>query len=261
MPYCDNHGVRLHYEVLGKGPPLFLHVGAGLEWDFWKLAGYPRRLEGYRLVINDPRGRGESDRPHTLAAHRMESYVSDVLLILDDLGINQAGFWGHSDGARVGFVLALKHPDRVKALVAAGGQDEPGEFKKWRLSLAKIARTQGAGPLNKLAREAYRSEFGRDYPKWYRTRRRVRDPEVFALNMLAWRDWIERWDMYPKIKAPTLVISGEKEDPARLADKIAALMPNARSVVIEGENHLGEFLRSDLSLSHVKPFLEKYLHG
>src|SRR5712692_208209 len=79
MPFAFNKGVRVHYEVFGEGPPLFLHVGAGAEWDLWKLAGYLDRLDGYRLIVNDPRGRGRSDRPRTLAAHRMKKYVEDEI--------------------------------------------------------------------------------------------------------------------------------------------------------------------------------------
>jgi pimeloyl-ACP methyl ester carboxylesterase len=259
VPYSDNGGVRIHYEVLGTGPSLFLHVGAGLEWDLWKLARYTRRIKGYRMILIDPRGRGDSDRPRTLAAHRMENYVSDVIRILDDLQIDRTAFWGHSDGARVGFALALNHSSRVNALIAAGGQDEPNEYEKWRVSLAKLSRSKGMGWSADLIRKGYRRAWGRSLPAWYRNRRRNRDPEVFALNMLAWKDWIERWDMYPKIRVPSLVIAGEKEDPTGLVGKIANLMPNAKSVIISGEDHLGEFLRSDLSLRHAQPFLRENL--
>ena len=48
MPYASNDGVRIHYEVSGEGPPLFLYPGAGYEWDLWKLAGYLDRLRGFR---------------------------------------------------------------------------------------------------------------------------------------------------------------------------------------------------------------------
>jgi len=146
VPYSDNEGVRIHYEVFRNGPPLFLHVGAGYEWDLWKLAGYIRRIKDHKLIIVDPRGRGDSDKPKTVAAHRMENYVSDVIRILDDLGIAKTAFWGHSDGARVGFVLALNHPDRMKALVAMGGHDVPGEFKE-RAEFARKVGKEGLGML------------------------------------------------------------------------------------------------------------------
>jgi pimeloyl-ACP methyl ester carboxylesterase len=190
----------------------------------------------------------------------MENYVSDVIRVLDDLQIDRTGFWGHSDGARVGFALALNHPRKVKALIAAGGQDEPNEYEKWRVSLAELSRSKGMGWVADFTRKAYRSAWGRSLPAWYRSKKRKRDPEMFALNMLAWKNWIERWDMYPKIKSPSLIMAGEKEDPTGLVNRIAHLMPDAKSVIIRGEDHMGQFLRSDLSLPYARPFLQKYLN-
>ena len=255
MPYSNNGGVRIHYEVLGKGPPLFLHVGAGREWDLWKLAGYTGRIKDHRLILIDPRGRGDSGRPRTLAAHRMENYVSDVICVLDDLQIDSTSFWGHSDGARVGFVLSLKHPDRVNALVAVGGQDEPGEFMKWRESWAERSRREGMTWLEPMIRSSYRRVRGKGYPSWYRNKKRDRDPEIFALNLLAWRPWIERWDMYPRIRVPSLVMAGSREDPTGLVTRIAKLMPKGQSVVVKGQGHMSMFMRSDISLLHARPFL------
>src|SRR6266849_7249424 len=227
MPFAINKGVRVHYEVLGQGPPLFLHVGAGCEWDLWKLAGYVDRLDGYRLIVIDPRGRGSSDRPDTLPAHRMKNYVQDVITILDDLHVSKTAFWGHSDGARVGFAFALSHAKRLNALIAAGGQDLPTEYSD-RVALAKYAQENGMDWLNNVIQNS----FGKELPPWYTRQRRARDPAMFRLELLAWRPWISRWDIYPRIKVPTLIIAGEKEDPSRLGEKIANLIPKGRFVIL-----------------------------
>jgi hypothetical protein len=58
-PYASNKDIRIHYEVFDEGPPAFLYVGAGAEWDLWKLAGYLDRLKGFRLILSDPRGFGK----------------------------------------------------------------------------------------------------------------------------------------------------------------------------------------------------------
>ncbi len=253
MAFARNRGVRVHYEVFGEGPPLFLHVGAAFEWDLWKLAGYLDRLREYRLIVIDPRGRGSSDRPKTLGAHRMERYVQDVITILDDLDISKTAFWGQSDGARVGYVLAVIHPERLSALVAAGGHDSQTEYKE-RVDLAKYAQEHGMEWLNGMIQKS----MGKRLPLWYRRQRHARDPAMIWLNMRAWRPWISRWDIYPRIRVPTLVLAGEKEDPSRLSKKIASLIPNGRFVIQKGLDHLGEFMRSDLSVPLAKPFLQKY---
>ena len=252
MPFATNKGVRIHYQVFGEGPPLFLHVGAGCEWDLWKLAGYLDRLDRYRLIVIDPRGRGSSGRPKTLAAHRMKNYVQDVITILDDLDISKTAFWGHSDGARVGFALALSFPNRLNALIAAGGQDLPTEYKD-RVSLAKYAQERGMDWLNNAIRKSY----GKKLPSWYARKRPPRDPAIFRLEMLAWRPWISRRNIYPRIKVPTLIIVGEREDPSHLGKKIAKLIPHGRLVTLKGLGHLDGFMRSNLSVPTAKRFLRE----
>jgi hypothetical protein len=64
MPYATNDGVRIHYEVEGSGPPLFLHIGFLGSLDDWCRADvrYAEALrDTYRLLLLDPRGQGRSD--------------------------------------------------------------------------------------------------------------------------------------------------------------------------------------------------------
>jgi len=264
MPYVSNKGVRLHYEVFGEGPPLFLHVGLGGEWDLWKLAGFLDRLEEFQLIINDPRGFGSSDRPKTLAAYRMKNFVQDVLTILDDLQISKCCFWGHSDGAKVGDALADAHPNRLRALIAAGGQIGPTDGKD-RKDFAKFVHKNGMGFLSNVFEKSY----GKKLPLWYTNRRPLGDPEIVGLQLLAWVPWVNSaWHMYPRIKLPTLIITGDKEDPTGLGKKTARVMPDARCVVLKGLtpgssdpmlNHVDELMRSDISVPHARRFLRKHM--
>jgi pimeloyl-ACP methyl ester carboxylesterase len=264
MPYADNEGVRIHYEVFGEGAPIFLYVGAGAEWDLWKLAGYLDRLGDFQLIINDPRGFGTSDRPETLASYRIENQVQDVVAILDDLQISSSAFWGWSDGAWVGFALAGAHPDRLKCLIASGGAVGPPENKD-RQNLAKFVQEKGLGFLNGL----FEASLGGKLPDWYAERRPQRDPRIFGLQMHAWVPWMKgAWDLFPKIEVPALIITGDKEDPTGQSKKMARLMPDARFVVLRGlrpgssdagMNHFDGFMRSDASVRFARPFLRKHL--
>lgn len=65
MPYVNNEGVRIYYEVEGQGPPLVLIAGLTGNLKTWRLYGYVKELKGdYRLILLDPRGHGDSDKPH-----------------------------------------------------------------------------------------------------------------------------------------------------------------------------------------------------
>ena len=85
MAFVDSGGIRIHYEVEGDGVPILLHTGAGGDLGMWRQAGYPRGLDGTRVILMDHRGHGASDRPSWIDQHAMERYVGDVLAVpVDD---------------------------------------------------------------------------------------------------------------------------------------------------------------------------------
>jgi predicted alpha/beta-fold hydrolase len=92
--FVDRDGVRIHYEVVGNGPPLVLaHWWTGSTED-WHLFGYVDGLKDYyRLILVDMRGHGQSDKPHDAAAYTPQILANDVIAVLDDLGIEQANFF------------------------------------------------------------------------------------------------------------------------------------------------------------------------
>jgi lipase len=71
------------------------------------------------LVGVDLRGRGDSDKPDT--GYGLETHASDVVRVLDHLGLESAVLVGHSMGAFVALETALVYPGRVRALVLLDG--------------------------------------------------------------------------------------------------------------------------------------------
>ena len=79
----------------------------------------------------------------------------------------------------------------------------------------------------------------------------------------------EAWNILPKIKVPTLIITGDEEDPSGLSKKMARIMPDGGRVVLKelrpGSSdalldHIDEFMESDISLVRVAmPLLRKHL--
>jgi pimeloyl-ACP methyl ester carboxylesterase len=121
MPYADNHGVRIHYEVEGEGPALVLQHGFTESVVDWYETGYVEALRhDYRLVLVDARGHGASDKPHDPEAYVLNRRVADIVAVLDAVDIAKALYWGYSMGGWIGFGVARYAKERVHALVIGG---------------------------------------------------------------------------------------------------------------------------------------------
>lgn len=118
----SSDGVSIFYTTTGQGEPLVLTHGATHSWESWQDLGYIDGLaDSFRLVMLDSRGHGMSDKPHTPAAYSMTQQANDVLAVIDDLGIDRFHVFGYAIGATSGFHFAVAAPERVKSLVAYGG--------------------------------------------------------------------------------------------------------------------------------------------
>jgi pimeloyl-ACP methyl ester carboxylesterase len=121
MPYADNNGVRIHYQVEGNGSPLVLQHGSTSSIQAWYQNGYVEPLKAdYQLVLVDARGHGQSDKPHDSASYALPLRVSDIVAVLDDLGIETAHYYGYSMGGWIGFAMAKHAADRLRTLIIGG---------------------------------------------------------------------------------------------------------------------------------------------
>jgi hypothetical protein len=70
LPYANNNGVKIYYEVEGEGPPLVLGHGLSGTLNHWWRLGYVDALRhDFRLILFDARGHGRSDKPHESSAY------------------------------------------------------------------------------------------------------------------------------------------------------------------------------------------------
>lgn len=113
-------GVGINVAIGGSGPPLLLLHGNPLTLVSWhKIA--PSLAQGFTVVATDLRGYGDSDKPDGGADHAGYSFramAEDNLAVMRALGFDRFAVAGHDRGARVGFRLALDHPDVVTRFAA-----------------------------------------------------------------------------------------------------------------------------------------------
>ena len=113
--FVDVRGLRLHVAEAGDGDPLVMLHGWPQHWYEWRHV-IPRLADRYRVLCPDLRGFGWSDAPGS--GYEKERLASDVLELLDALGLDQVRLIGHDWGGWAGFLIALRAPERVSGYLA-----------------------------------------------------------------------------------------------------------------------------------------------
>ncbi|RYY62285.1 MAG: alpha/beta fold hydrolase, partial [Comamonadaceae bacterium] len=132
-------GARLHYHLVGEGPPVLLVHGNLVQGADWEASGIVERLARHHqvLVIDRP-GFGHSDRPRGTAwtparQARLLHKASEAL------GIHRPVVVGHSLGTQVALAMALQQPASVKGLVLVSGYYWPGfRLDRWLSAPAAV---------------------------------------------------------------------------------------------------------------------------
>jgi pimeloyl-ACP methyl ester carboxylesterase len=110
-------GISLHVAEHGTGVPVVLLHGWPDSGHLWRHQVPYLVDHGFRVVVPDMRGFGQSERPAEVSAYALQNAVADVAGILDALGIDTAHVVGHDWGAAVAWLTAMFVPDRVRRLV------------------------------------------------------------------------------------------------------------------------------------------------
>ena len=119
--FVERDGVRIHYEVYGRGPQTMVFLP---PWSIVHARVYKAQLpyfsERFRCIAYDARGNGRSDRPDDVAAYSLENGIADALAVMDATAAGQAILVGLSFGGLLACIVAAHHPERAKAVIVAG---------------------------------------------------------------------------------------------------------------------------------------------
>ena len=255
MPRVVNEGISIHYRVEGNGLPLVLEHGFSDSSETWYERGYVSALKPkYRLILIDARGHGQSDKPHDPRSYTPEKYASDIVAVLDDLGMKTAAYWGYSQGGWMGFALARHALDRVDCFVVGGASasaasafpTEPGKEDPLITALR-------GGP----------DEIIKLWGEWLTPplRERLLASDTTALIACRRQRLISEGfsDVVGTIAVPTLVYAGSADPIYDAARQSASEIPGAQFVSLPGLNHISTMCRCDLVLPQVEPFLAEAL--
>ncbi|HUA12411.1 MAG TPA: alpha/beta hydrolase [Solirubrobacteraceae bacterium] len=249
--------MELPCDVVGDGPALILlHAGVA-DRRMWSDLLAPLAQAGYRVVAVDLPGFGDAD-----AAGSPAGPWVDIAETMDALGLADAAVVGVSFGGVIAERFAYVYPQRVTALVLVSAA-APGHAFSDELVAAQDREVEAfeADDLDG-ALAAVLDTWTREDAPAVREKVAVMQRRAFELQSLVEEtDPDDPLDDDPAlligITAPTLVMSGAQdwEDFRVCADVLAAALPDARLVTIDGAGHLPPLEQPDEFRTAVLSFL------
>jgi pimeloyl-ACP methyl ester carboxylesterase len=230
MPVVSSDGVDIHFLDEGEGQPvLLIHGFASNAVVNWVDTGWVRHLtrSGFRAIAMDNRGHGLSTKLYTPQDYGTPRMAEDARRVLDHLGIGRADVMGYSMGARITAFLAIQHPQYVRSAVFGG------------LGVNMVRPMAGTGPIAAALEAPSIDDVTNPTARTFRAfaDSTKSDLKALAACIRGARDPLSADDL-KSLQCPVLVAVGSLDVIGGSAPDLAALIPGAQSVVMEGRDHM-----------------------
>jgi 3-oxoadipate enol-lactonase len=237
MPFADNKGVRIHYEMHGDGPPMVLvHANPFDRRLFiYQIASFAPR---YRLVALDIRGYGRSDKPET--HFTLEDMADDVLAVCQQEGIGRAVFMGVSVGSGMSLLIGLNRPEMCAAVILVGGSSKGGANIAHRVAgyTSDDLRAYQRAHIRELVAPGFcETKLGAWVIDLFSERSDERLSGKCIAQIFRAREACDMRDRLAGMKPPTLVINGAHDVSLQRGGETASMIPGAKHVVLPGTGH------------------------
>ena len=222
-------GVELAWRELGDGRPVVLLHGLMGSGTLLVSGGPARAIagHGYRVILPDLRGHGDSGRPHDPACYPQDVLADDTLALIDHLGLGDYHLAGYSLGGKLVLRLLARGARPARAVVGGQGLDaldaESDRTDGYRRLLAAVASGAAFEPGSP-------EEGMADWVKQTGV-----DPR--AVTLLLGTMPATPPDALRQVTVPALVVAGEQDSRSASAAELTALLPNGRLVLVPGDHY------------------------
>jgi len=201
---------RVNYKIGGEGEDFLILHGWGSSAERWQKIGESLVKNGYKVVIVDLPGFGETDKP--LEAWSLDDYCNFIDNFTKALKLERFYLLGHSFGGSLAIKYSLRFPEKIKKmfLVASAGIRRKTFKKSFFRKIAKVFKKLSFLPFYSLIRRAFYKVAIRksDYPY---TEGVMKKTFLKVINE-------DLSGVVSKISVPTIIIWGDKDELVPLAD-------------------------------------------
>ena len=228
-------GLPIAVHIAGEGRDLVLiHGYFSNAWTNWVRYGHAKRLveAGFRLIMPDLRGHGESGKPHDPAAYPPDALTEDNLAVIDQLGLTDYDLGGYSLGART-TVRMLARGATPRRVILAG------------MGLRGLVNTHDKGSYYRDVLTNL-GTFERGTSEWMTEAflKTTKGDPVALLHIL--NTFVDTpADRIATFTQPTEVICGVDDQDNGVAQELVDTLPNGRYVEIPG-NHMAAVTKKEL---------------
>lgn len=251
--YSEVNGLKMYYEVYGQGKPLILIHGGGstIQTSFEKVI--PLFAKNRKVIAVELQAHGRtSDRDQDLS---FEQDADDVSVLLKNLHIDKADFFGFSNGGTTVLQIAIRHPEIVNKIVLGSALSKRNGVPDWFWGFMEQAKLEN---MPEQLKAAYRKVSSN--PEELQV---MHDRD--AKRMVHFKDIPD--EKIKTIKAPAFIIIGDKdvilpehalEMHRQIANSQLAIIPGGHGAYIGEITTLdADFKENTLAVPLIEKFLDK----
>lgn len=213
------NGISLYYEVVGNGRPLILLHGNGEDHHIFDVLA-EKLAAHFTVYAVDSRNHGQSEKTDLYSYETMAEDIYELIRVMHLAPVNIAGF---SDGAIIGLMLALSHPECLEKAALLGVNLKPEDLTEESRRFIEEMYDKTGDPLFRLMLE---------------------EPNIDLQTLRS-------------VTLPILLTAGEEDlfNPSLYTDLMHTL-PNASLKIMSGHDHGSYVIHTDLLFSDLKDFFE-----